>query len=82
MKKYRPLIVEPLRGKMRYDNTALFLGVSVRTLRRWVRSKTIPFYRIGRRVYFEEAELLDWIANCHVEVAGSGVDYGSKGVVE
>ena len=68
MKRYRPMIAEPLRGKMRYDNTALFLGVSVRTLRRWVRAKAIPFYRIGRKVYFEEAELLEWIANCHVEV--------------
>jgi len=66
--KYRPMIAQAMRGKMRYEDTALFLGVSARTLKRWVKAKAIPYYRIGRRVYFEESELLVWIGNCHVEV--------------
>jgi len=66
--KYRPTITQPLRAKMDYNATALFLGVSMRTIKRWVKDEAIPHYRIGRRVYFDESRLFEWIGDCHVEV--------------
>ena len=57
-----------LPDKMTYAQTALFLDVSVRTLHTWVKRGSVPHYRVGRRVYFIEADLLRWIETCRVEV--------------
>ena len=62
--KYRPTIAQPLQGKMDYEKAALFLGVSVRTLKRKVRADDVPHYRIGYRVYFSEVDLLKWVESC------------------
>ncbi len=57
-----------IAAKMTYAHTANFLGVSERTLRRWVKRDRIPHYKLGRRVYFDELDLLRWIETCRVEV--------------
>ena len=59
-----PIVAE----KMTYQHTANFLGVSTRTLRRWVKRDRIPHYKLGRRVYFEEQDLLRWVETCRVEI--------------
>ena len=68
MKQRKSMSKPILTGEMTYSDTADFLSVSERTVRRWVRSKNIPHYKIGRRVYFTEADLLRWIESCRVEV--------------
>jgi len=37
------------------------LGVSVETVLEWRRKGGLPGYRIGKRVYFLEGELMAWI---------------------
>ena len=37
------------------------LGVSRHTVRKLVREKAIPYYRIGRRVIFDTDELAAWL---------------------
>jgi len=51
--KLRDLIAAGELGKM--------FDVSVETVLEWRRSGNLPGYRIGRRVFFLEAELMDWI---------------------
>lgn len=50
--------------KMTYVDTANFVGVSERTLRRWVRKDNIPHYKVGHRVYFNQEDLFDWVESC------------------
>ena len=68
MKHRKGLSAPILPDKMTLDDTENFLGVGQRTIRRWVRRDNIPYYKIGRRVYFTEADLLRWIESCRVEV--------------
>ena len=39
------------------NEAALFLGVSVPTLRRWIGERHVPFYRLGRRIVLDTDEL-------------------------
>ena len=68
MKQRKSLSTPILPGKMTYADTAKWLTVSERTIRRWVRKDNIPYYKVGRRVYFQETDLLRWIESCRVEV--------------
>lgn len=54
----------PLNDMFRYDDAANFLGVSVRTLKRWVGAGTVPCYKIGRKVYFGREQLFQHIESC------------------
>jgi len=62
----RKTFATPLLGKMRYKEAANYLGVSERTLQKWVKLGTVPHYRIGRKVYFEESRLLEFVESCRV----------------
>jgi excisionase family DNA binding protein len=53
-----------LAEKMDYGQTATFLGVSKRTLGEWVKSGAVPHYKVGRRVYFDEGQLFEWLESC------------------
>lgn len=50
------------------SGAAKFLGVSVATIRKWVLTRHIPFYKMGSRVTFDTDELRDWRKQFHVEV--------------
>ncbi|MBI3245887.1 MAG: helix-turn-helix domain-containing protein [Deltaproteobacteria bacterium] len=43
--------------KLSVEQTAERLGVSPHTIRAWVREQRIAFYRIGRRILFDEADI-------------------------
>ena len=39
-----------------------FLKCSISELRKLVRSNTIPYYRIGKKLFFKKASIDSWIA--------------------
>jgi excisionase family DNA binding protein len=54
------------RDVLSYSEAALVLGVSERTLERWVRERRIPFVQLPRRgawsgVRFLRSQLLKWL---------------------
>ena len=48
---------------------AEILGVSARTVSRWVNdNKTdLPAYKIGRDLYFYRSEVEEWLEGCKIE---------------
>ncbi|MHB9090946.1 MAG: helix-turn-helix domain-containing protein [Chloroflexota bacterium] len=53
--------VYKLRDLVSADQLAKALGVSLETVLDWRRSGGLPGYRIGKRVFFLETDLMDWI---------------------
>jgi len=47
---------------------ANFLGVKESTIRAWVHTRQIPYYKIGRLVKFKLEEIEQWIQEKRVEV--------------
>ena len=43
------------------DEAAHYLGISVATMRLWLKNKEIPAHKIGKLWKFKLAELDDWI---------------------
>ena len=54
-------MAEDTREVMDLEQAAAFLGVSERTLRRWLDEKGIPFARVGRLLRFRRTALLEWL---------------------
>lgn len=50
-----------LRDLIPAGELAKALGVSVETVLEWRREGGLPGYRIGKRVYFLEPELMAWM---------------------
>jgi excisionase family DNA binding protein len=48
------------------DQLAQRLGITVRHVRRLVADKRVPYYKIGRLVRFDPAEITDWLATRRV----------------
>ena len=46
------------RGLISANEIAERLGIQCQTVYLWVRQRRIPFYRVGRLVKFDEAEVL------------------------
>lgn len=38
---------------------AKFLGVTIQTLIRWKKENLIPYYQVGKRIFYIKSELLD-----------------------
>jgi len=53
--------------KLSVEECAQELGISVPTVRTWIRDRRIPFYRVGRRVLFDEREVADLFKQGRVE---------------
>jgi excisionase family DNA binding protein len=51
------------------DQLAGRLGITVRHVRRLVAEKRVPYYKVGRLVRFDPAEITTWLCTRHV--AGS-----------
>ena len=49
------------------EKTAEKLGVSVHTLRAWIRERRIPFHRLGRRIFVSERDIEEILAKSRVE---------------
>ena len=55
---------------------AEILGVSARTVSRWVNDKKtdLPAYKIGRDLYFYRSEVEKWLEGCRIE--SNNIDSG------
>ncbi len=56
-----PPIDAPRRLALRPSECATSLGVSERTLRRWMREEGLPFFRVERGIFLPVAELEAWM---------------------
>jgi excisionase family DNA binding protein len=45
------------------DDVASQLGVSPKTVRRWIAAKELPVYRVGRQLRISESDLVAFIAH-------------------
>jgi len=48
------------------------LGVDVRFVRRLVDERRIPFYKVGKHVRFDPADVAHWLADRRVAASGAG----------
>ena len=60
-------LVDTSAKKLSVEQTAARLGLSVFTIRAWVRERRVPFYKIGRRILFNEADIQALENNARVE---------------
>lgn len=47
--------------------TAARLGLSLHTVRAWVRARRLPFYQVGRRTLFAETDVTEFLKHARVE---------------
>ena len=60
-------------GYMRREETASFLGISLRTLGSWQRRRLIPFHKVSRRVcLFKVSDLEAALARFRTTAVGEG----------
>ncbi|MBN2513710.1 MAG: PTS sugar transporter subunit IIA [Sedimentisphaerales bacterium] len=50
-------------------DTASLLNVSEKTIYRWIKQESIPFYRINEQFRFNRSELLDWATSRRIQVS-------------
>lgn len=55
--------------KLRVKDAAGLLGVSEKTVYRWISQKKLPTYRVNEQYRFNRAELLEWATSARVEVS-------------
>jgi excisionase family DNA binding protein len=51
-----------LKSFLTVEEVAELLNVAEKTVRKYVWERSIPYYKIGGHVLFNEQKLLDWIA--------------------
>ena len=58
------------------DEVAMFVKLSVQTIRRYTMKKEIPFHKIGRAVRYKKSEIEQWVekrdVNSAKEQGGNG----------
>ncbi len=59
---------------MSTDETAKFLGISSRTLYRFIDDGTLPAYRLGRVIRLQRTEVLEFIDSCRIVLGTLNVD--------
>jgi len=57
--------------------TAKF-GISTETIYSWTSMKVIPFYKVGRLVRFDEAEIDKWLEQRQQQVSKYAEEYWEK----
>ena len=59
----------PAQGTTRLSvrEAGVFLGVSVYTIRAWIRQRRVPFHRLGRRIVLDQIDLERFLAAHRVE---------------
>ncbi len=53
-------------------------GLSIFTVRTYVRDRLIPFYKIGARVLFDKQEIEDWLAARRVSEVDGKVPHPTR----
>ena len=43
------------------EDAALFLNIKPVTLRKWIKEKRVPAYKIGKQWKFKQTELENWV---------------------
>ena len=51
--------INPGDDRLSQREAAKFLGISVTSLISWKKKKIVPYYQIGRAIFFSKKELLD-----------------------
>lgn len=51
--------INPEDDRLTQKEAAKFLGISVTSLISWKKKKIVPYYQIGRAIFFSKKELLD-----------------------
>lgn len=69
----KSLILLSAKNVLTIDEVALLTDLSVSCLYKKTCSRQIPFYRSGKRIYFNRKEIEDWMMKCHT-VANSGTE--------
>jgi excisionase family DNA binding protein len=68
----QPMIVGTTRGPLLdVESVAGTLGVTTRHVRRLVAERRIPFFKVGKFVRFDPAELDVWLSEQRVDVRSS-----------
>lgn len=67
------LILLSAKNVLTIDEVALLTDLSVSCLYKKTCSRQIPFYRSGKRIYFNRKEIEDWMMKYHT-VANSGTE--------
>ena len=44
------------------EEAAAFLNIKPVTLRKWIREKSVPAYKIGKQWKFKKSELEEWVS--------------------
>ena len=50
--------INPEEDRLTQKEAAVFLGISVTSLISWKKQGKVPYYQIGRSIFFSKAELL------------------------
>jgi excisionase family DNA binding protein len=61
----------PTADYFRTTEAAKYLEISVRTLRRWIRSRKIPYRRVGKMILFRRVDLDEALKRYEVRAVGS-----------
>jgi len=61
VKELNPLNVQDQEVLFTIEETADFLSCQVSTIRSRVSSRSIPFYKVGKRLYFVKSDLIKWV---------------------
>lgn len=67
-----PGAIQPKNKLMTLPEAATFLNLSKPTIYRHVSARSIPFHKQGSRLYFIEADLLEWIKSGRQNLPGHG----------
>ncbi|MEM1258938.1 MAG: helix-turn-helix domain-containing protein [Bacteroidota bacterium] len=51
--------LNPEEDRLTQKEAAKFLGISVTSLISWKKKKIVPYYQIGRSIFYSKKELLD-----------------------
>ncbi|MDD4957665.1 MAG: PTS sugar transporter subunit IIA [Candidatus Omnitrophica bacterium] len=58
------------------------LNVTERTIYRWIKQQSIPFYRIHDQYRFNRVEILDWATSQKMDLSQAILDDGGKDVID
>ena len=57
------LVIDAVASGARLEKACEVVGLSAKTVRRWLKSGVLPFHRLGRQIRIAEADLLAFLAD-------------------
>ncbi|MFZ0172144.1 MAG: helix-turn-helix domain-containing protein [Acidimicrobiales bacterium] len=58
---------DPLPHLLTIDELADHLGVNVRHIRRLIAERRVPYFKVGRLIRFDPADVASWLARTRVD---------------